>query len=386
MRIAHIQLTGPYTEKFNYQENLLPRYQLQQENQVLFLGSCYTWNHGKIVRVNPTKKQLSDGLTLERLPFRSFGSEFLTRKIRWAPKLYNRLCEFQPDFIMMHDYQSLSTYSVCRYMDTHPGVRLVIDCHTDVHNSATNWLSREVLHKLIYKRIAQAAAKRAKVLYYLSLETKEFMRSVYDLPEEKMEYLPLGGIIPDKTDYQAKRNSRRKELGLTSEDVLIVHSGKLAAGKKTVDLLTAMRRIVAQNVFLAVIGSADDPKTKEALDIATEEDSRIRYLGWKSGDDLLEYLCAADIYAQPGTQSATMQNAACCGCAEVLYPYSSYKVLLGDAVLYAENVEQLTQALNSLATDPQLLKKKKKQLFQVACEKLDYKKQAERILQAGATT
>ena len=55
-------------------------------------------------------------------------------------------------------------------------------------------------------------------------------------------------------------------------------------------------------------------------------------------------------------------------------------------MLYAENVEQLAQALNSLVTDPQLLKKKKEQLFQVACEKLDYKKQAERILQAGATT
>ena len=42
----------------------------------------------------------------------------------------------------------------------------------------------------------------------------------------------MGGIIPDKTDYQAKRNSRRKELGLTQEDILIVHSGKLVAEKK----------------------------------------------------------------------------------------------------------------------------------------------------------
>lgn len=386
MKIAHIQLTQPYTEGFNYQDNFLPACHRKQGHEVVFYATCSIWEKGKLVNVKPGIKRLQDGMILERLPFQSFGSAFFTEKMRWSRDIYERLCEFQPDFIMMHDYQSLSTYSVCRYIDTHPEVRLVIDCHTDVHNSATNWLSREVLHKLIYKRIAQAAAKRAKVLYYLSIETKEFMRSVYDLPEEKMEYLPLGGIIPDKTDYQAKRNSRRKELGLTSEDVLIVHSGKLTAGKKTVDLLTAMRQIGAQNAFLAVIGSADDPKTKEALDIATEEDSRIRYLGWKSGDDLLEYLCAADIYAQPGTQSATMQNAACCGCAEVLYPYSSHKVLLGDAVLYAENVEQLAQALNSLVTDPQLLKKKKEQLFQVACEKLDYKKQAERILQAGATT
>lgn len=386
MKIVHVQMTGPYTENFVYQDNLLPACHAKMGYEVCFFVTCYQWNQGKIVRSKPEKKKSNEGVIFERLPFQSFGSDFLTRKIRWAPKLYDRLCEFQPDFIMMHDYQSLSTYSVCRYIDTHPGVRLVIDCHTDVHNSATNWLSREVLHKLIYKRIAQAAAKRAKVLYYLSIETKEFMRSVYDLPEEKMEYLPLGGIIPDKTDYQAKRNSRRKELGLTQEDILIVHSGKLVAEKKTVDLLTAVRKIEARNICLAVIGSADDPKTKEALDIAAKEDSRIRYLGWKSGDDLLEYLCAADIYAQPGTQSATMQNAACCGCAEVLYPYSSYKVLLGDAVLYAENVEQLTQALNSLVTDPQLLQKKKEQLFQVACEKLDYKKQAERILQAGETT
>lgn len=386
MKIAHIQLTQPYTEGFNYQDNFLPACHRKQGHEVVFYATCSIWEKGKLVNVKPGIKRLQDGMILERLPFQSFGSAFFTEKMRWSRDIYERLCEFQPDFIMMHDYQSMSVYSICRYMDEHPKTRMVIDCHADLHNSARNWMSREILHKIFYKHMAQTAARRAIKLYYITQETKEFMMSVYNLPEEKMEYLPLGGIIPDKTDYQAKRNSRRKELGLTPEDVLIVHSGKLAAGKKTVDLLTAMRRIVAQNVFLAVIGSADDPKTKEALDIAAEEDSRIRYLGWKSGDDLLEYLCAADIYAQPGTQSATMQNAACCGCAEVLYPYSSYKVLLGDAVLYAENVEQLAQALNSLATDPQLLKKKKEQLFQVACEKLDYKKQAERILQAGATT
>ena len=55
-----------------------------------------------------------------------------------------------------------------------------------------------------------------------------------------------------------------------------------------------------------------------------DSDSRVIYLGWKNSDDLMEYLCAADLYCQPGKVSAIMQNAVCAGCPILLYPHSGY--------------------------------------------------------------
>ena len=48
------------------------------------------------------------------------------------------------------------------------------------------------------------------------------------------------------------------------------------------------------------------------------QDNRIRFVGWQSADELRRLLCAAEVYVQPGTQSATMQMALCCRCAVVL--------------------------------------------------------------------
>lgn len=385
MRIAHIMFNGPYTENMTYQDNLLPAAHAQLGHEVVMIASCYTWHKNQVESVAPCDYIMADGVRLIRLPMNKVGGvSFLEQKVRCVPELFGCLQRIAPDWIMLHDPQMQSTKDVCRYVEQYR-CGFVVDSHADVHNSGRNLLSRYVLHKLYYRHFMQMAAHYAQKIYYPSLETKQFMLEEYGVPEQKMEYLPLGGVILPESKYRQIRMARRAELALTPEDVLIVHSGKLAPGKKTVELLTAFLQVKNPRAHLAIIGSADDPIIQNALEEATNTDSRIHYLGWKSGDELQEYLCAADIYAQPGTQSATMQNAACCGCAEILYPYSSHKTLLGDAVLYVEDTVQLTQMLRDLVDDPELLRKKKQQVFQVACEKLDYCKQAERILNTGKT-
>lgn len=380
MRIAHIMFNGPYTENMTYQDNLLPAAQAQLGYEVVMIASCYTWNKKQVESVAPCDYIMADGVRLIRLPMNKMGGvSILEQKVRCVPELFGCLQRIAPDWIMLHDPQMQSTKDVCRYVEQYQ-CGFVVDSHADVHNSGRNLLSRYVLHKLYYRHFMQMAAHYAKKIYYPSLETKQFMLEEYGVPEQKMEYLPLGGVIIPECEYRQIRMARRAELALIPEDVLIVHSGKLVPGKKTVELLTAFLQVKNPRAHLAIIGSADDPIIQNALEEATNTNPRIHYLGWKSGDELQKYLCAADIYAQPGTQSATMQNAACCGCAEVLYPYSSHKMLFGEAALYIENVGQLTQALQKLVSDPQFLQGKKQQVFEVACKKLDYAKQAEWIL------
>ena len=128
-----------------------------------------------------------------------------------------------------------------------------------------------------------------------------------------MEFYPLGGNIFPPEEYAEKRERRRVELGLAPDELLLVHSGKLDALKRTEELLRAFAAVPELKAKLAVIGSIPDDR-KELLTSLMEQDSRVQFLGWKSGAELQEYLCACDLYCQPGSLSATMQNASATIC------------------------------------------------------------------------
>lgn len=380
MKILHIQFAGPYTSGMNYQENLLPKEHVRLGHAVTLLTCCYAWMNGTIQYVPEESCILPDGVHLRRIDFRRLGTEFFTRKMRWVKGLDKVLQEETPDFIMLHDFQSVSTLAVCRFIKKHPAVHLVVDCHTDFYNSARNWLSKYILHGVIYKRFAQEAGKRANKLYYLSEETKDFMLERYHLPKEKLEYLPLGGILFSDEEYEQKRSRRRKELGIKDENILVVHSGKMSKEKRTVELMKAFTATAAHHMFLAIIGTAE-PDVQNEIETACKNNQHITYLGWKRGEDLLDYLCAADVYAQPGTQSATLQNAICARCAIMVYPYSSHRTMMQGNGYYIENERQIQDALADVACHPEKLEQMKLNSLKVGKELLDYKRQAEKIIE-----
>ena len=105
----------------------------------------------------------------------------------------------------------------------------------------------------------------------------------------------------------------------------------------------------------------------------------IMYLGWKSSEELHEYLAACDIYMQPGGQSVTMQNALCCGAALAVYPHKSHKFLLGDSVFYIKDVDDMVELFNQVSRNRELITEKRALSYKLACEKLNYKIIASRL-------
>ena len=375
-KFLHIQFTGPYTRGMSYQENILPRYQVDDCTQVLFWAPCYAWVDGQIRAVSEEDDILADGVHLIRFPFVRIGNAFLTRKLRYVKNVYPMLEELKPDYIMLHGFQTQSALAITRYVKDHPDVRLVVDSHTDQYNSGRTFLSKYLLHRVYYRFLAKKVARYATKIFYLTEEILDYLFKGYDLAryKEKMAFLPLGGIVYPEEIYCQKRTAKRLELGVEEEDVLIVHSGKMSQKKRTKELLEAVLQISSKRIRVALIGEASEDVQKE-IDTIIQNDNRILFLGWKRGDELLEYLCAADIYAQPGTQSATMQNAVCCRCAMILYPYKSHKSLLGDSALYAKSVEEIRDALSMLLV-PEVLRKYQKYSRMVGEQLLDYRRLA----------
>ena len=155
-------------------------------------------------------------------------------------------------------------------------------------------------------------------------------------------------------------------------------TGKLTKEKKTEELLSAFLKNESKDLCLFIIGSLPEDR-RDVLTPLIESDSRIRYLGWQSGDTLQEFLRASDVYIQPGTQSSTFQTALCSNCAVIVDRHKSHVALLGESyAFYASDENEISDALQKLNGDS--LRAAKNNLFEIAKEKLDYKKLANRYL------
>lgn len=381
MKIAHIGLASFFTNSMTYQDNYLTEQNVKDGHEVLYISNAAKYADGSIVKTGYEDTVLPWGLHLVRMPHEHILNGFVSDKVRKVRGLYALLEEFGPDVILSHGLGYWSVRDVIRYKKAHPSVKLYADTHTAYNNSGTNWLSLHILHKIYYKWLTQKALPYLEKYFYIGESEHVFSREVYGVPEDLMEYYPLGGVLPTQEEYAARRAARRKELGLTDADRLYVHSGKLDARKRTEELLRAFAAVEDNHAVLAIIGSIPE-EMKPVLLPLIDADKRVKYLGWKTGAELQEYLCACDLYCQPGSVSATMQNAICCGCAVMAFPHLPYtKHLDWGNLLWVKTQADVEAVFRTLAANASQLDTLKQNSRRCAEELLDYRKLAARLYQ-----
>ena len=69
--------------------------------------------------------------------------------------------EFQPDLLYIHDIMP-NMFEMIDYKKRNPHVKMIMDYHADYTNSANNWLSLNILHKIIRKKIFPSMQKLCK--------------------------------------------------------------------------------------------------------------------------------------------------------------------------------------------------------------------------------
>lgn len=379
MRIAHVGVAGPFTENMSYQDNILSHQNALDGHEVLYISNEYFFKNGELVKGGFCDYVLPDGVRLIRLPYVFVGNHFVSDKFRKVKGLYRLLVDFAPDVILSHDLGYWSVLDVISYKKAHPEVKLYADTHADYYTSGTNWLSLHVLHRIFYRHLVQKALPYLEKYLCISDECRRFNIENYGVPESLTEFYPLGGMIPSPEEYDMARQRRREELGLVPDELLLVHAGKLEPAKKTDSLLRAFAAVPELKAKLAVIGSIP-VETQSQLRAQMDSDSRVIYLGWKNSDDLMEYLCAADLYCQPGKVSAIMQNAVCAGCPILLYPHSGYvKDYDYGNMLWVRDETEITAVLQEIACGKVDLPALQRNSQRCARELLDYRALAARL-------
>lgn len=381
MKIVHFCLSSFYINNYNYQENALPRQNALDGHDVVIIASTQTFvGNEKLGYTIPGEYFNEDGIRVVRVPYRTILPRFIMSKIRAYSGVKELLERENPDIIMFHGSSSWEMLNIAEYKKKHPEIKFFVDSHSDVNNSAKTLISSYLLHKSFYRAIIRKSLPQIDKVFYLSYECDDFLKSMYNVPDTKLEFFPLGGTIFPERELQLKREKIRKSLELTNEHILCVHSGKMDKLKRTADIMKAFSKVESDKLRLVLIGSMTDKVKKDVLPLINA-DPRITFVGWKTADELMEYLCAADVYVQPGSQSATMQNAICCGCAIILYPHKSHEPYLKGNGYYVKTIEDMREAFKDIVNKPDKLQIMSENSMKIARELLDYKKLAARLYQ-----
>lgn len=373
MKILFLGLASYYTLNMSYQDNCFNRVLLEGGHEVCYVSNPEAYVDGRVVDIEPGTLRCPDGLELIRVPYKHVMTPAITKKLRMFYGVDRILREQKPDIIFCHDACFYPVKDVLHFKRLHPEVKLYVDTHTAFYNSARSWASLHILHKLYYKSLYKSLESYWERFFYIGEDEKRFACTVYGLDEARMSFLPLGGFCPSEEEYRAMRASTRDELSLRDDEILLVHSGKMTREKNTESLLRAFSACGDFPGRLVLIGSIPE-EVRDTLLPLIEADPRILFLGWKNADELRRYLCACDLYCQPGSVSATLQNAICCRCPVLAYPHEGYLTHYNRGnILWTRSSGETEAHLHTIAADPTILKKMASISAAFGQEKLDYR-------------
>lgn len=239
-------------------------------------------------------------------------------------------------------------------------------------------MSKGILHGLLYRFYLQNALPYIEKVFYISIGCGDFLREVYKLPEEKIEFYSLGGNLPSSQELDQAKNDVIKELNLRADNILFLQAGKFDENKKLVEMLETFKKIKNDKLIFILIGSLSED-IKEKVEALIAEDSRVRYLGWRDGNELNRYLNACDIYVQPGKVSAIAQNAICRNSVVILNNLKEYRPFVNGNGWLINNMEEASNALTAISLGKVNIDEMKMISRAIAEKFFDYKTLARRL-------
>jgi glycosyltransferase involved in cell wall biosynthesis len=385
MKILHCCLAAFYIDNYSYQENVLPKMHKIQGHDVRILASTETFiNNSLLGYIEPATYYNTDEILVTRVPYSKLLPRFIMKKLRFYNDISLNIQEFKPDVIFLHDCQFLSIKEVVRYVKKNKNVKVFVDGHTDFINSGTNWISKNILHKIIYKKCAKMIEPFTEKFYGVLPIRVDFYRDVYKIPENKLELLVLGA---DHTQIEVSNRSQVRDIVIEQskfmkDDFVIVTGGKIDERKNIHHLMEAVSLINNPKIKLIVFGSVIE-EMKDKIMALTSSSSNINYVGWVSVEDSYKYLLSGDLAIFPGTHSVLWEQAVGLGIPAVFKSWNGmHHVDVGGNCLFLENVstESIKEMIERIFNDQIFYNKMKNVAIEDGINKFSYFEIAKRAI------
>jgi glycosyltransferase involved in cell wall biosynthesis len=375
---------------YTYQENLLTENYRRLGHEVVVITSTFEnvfdYTHEKY---DPSKKKKIEdyhGAKIIRLPY----SLNFFNKLRKHSGVYEILAEEKPDLIFAHDIH-LNLKEAVEYQKKFPECKIIMDYHADYTNSAKNWISLNILHKLIRKPFFNRYKKYLHKIYSIVPGSTTFLNEVYDVPYDSIELLPLGCDYAKCNEVRQNTNISeiRNQFGIKKEDIVIITGGKINQLKRIHLAVDAVKRLNLKNVHLIVFGKGDvnDEVYYEQMK-KNAEGYNVHFTGWIDSHTTYELMAASDIALFPCSQSVLWQQsigmhlpliAGDFGGQDMSYLNRNNNLIKVDA--QDINEEYFSKILLELIQTPEKINLMKKGAEKTAKEFLDYEIIARRTLE-----
>lgn len=353
MRIIHICLSSFYIDNYGYQENMLPKYHVKLGYEVMVLASLVSFNqHGEQCILPMSSDYISsDGYKVKRIDYRNRKKYNLL--LRRYHGVYSCLKDFSPDIIFIHGASFWDIHKVAQYVKERRNqgaeIQVFVDNHADWVNSGRNWLSLNILHKIIWRRCHQVIEPYTSKFYGVLPIRCEFLKQVYNVPSNKVELLLLGvdDIALDNLRKNVNRYEYLEQLGIDSSHFIICTGGKLDDKKNTMQLIEAIKMEPFNSIDLLVFGTMDkeyEEKMKSLLN-----NRNIHFLGWQSQIDINKIFLISDLAVFPGTHSVLWEQAVGCGIPCIFQRWKGIEHLdIGGNCIFLENGKNVKEIYRNL--------------------------------------
>jgi len=384
MKILHLCLAAIYVDNHGYQENILPKMHKLQGHEVMIVASTETFiENQKLGYITPSSYKTADDIPLVRLPYVSWIPSKLVRKLRLYTGLSEVLRSFQPDCIFLHDIQFISIKNIAAYVKENKNVVVYADGHTDFINSARNWVSRNILHKLIYKWCAKRIEPHIKKFWGTLPARVNFFKDVYNIAPEKVDLLVMGGDMTN-IDFENKENIRisiRKKYHIDDKTFLIITGGKIDELKNIHLLIQSIDKIAKDDIKLLVFGNVNE-ELKPKFDVLFQS-KFVKYVGWINSNEVYDYFLASDLAFFPGTHSVLWEQAIAAGLPGVFKKWEGMQhVDVGGNVSFLDDVSVKTieEMILKIYNNPNLYNKMKEVSETAGISTFSYYKIAQRAI------
>lgn len=311
MKVVHLCLGCFFPDNYSYQENMLPKFHKQLGYEVEVIASLISFDkNGKGIFLKQGSSYINEyGIPVTRLDNKKPIKIY--RKLKRYRGTYEALKKANPDILFIHGCQFLDMDIVIKYLKNNPQIKVYVDNHADFSNSATNFISKNILHKILWRYTAHIIEPFTTQFYGVLPARVEFLKKVYKIPPSKVSLLVMGAD-DEKIIKAQKTNAReyiRKKYQIKPNDFLLMTGGKIDAWKtQTLLLMEAVSSINHPNIKLIVFGSVTPELKEQVLNLTDGE--KVQYIGWIPSEESYEYWSAADLVVFPGRHSVFWEQVA----------------------------------------------------------------------------
>ena len=339
---------------------MLPKYHKKLGYDVEVIASTRSFDEqGKPCYLdNVGTYQNEYGIKVTRLPYKSNSK--IWKKLKRYIGVFDAISKADPDILFIHGGQFLDIDQVIKFLKDHKDVTVFVDNHADFSNSATNWFSKNILHKIVWKHTEHQIEPYAKKVYGVLPVRVDFLKDIYGLPADKCDLLVMGADdeLVERAKSSGARDRIRKQYGIGDSDFLIVTGGKIDQWKtQTLLLMQAVQNISNPSVRLIVFGSVTDELKEQVKNLS--DSVKVQYIGWISSEDTYDYFEASDLVFFPGRHSVMWEQVTGQGKPMIVKDWpGTHHVDLGGNVLFLteDSVGEIQEKIESLLSEPSKLK------------------------------